>query len=645
VQQLIKTHLPILLLLAFTFVVFYPSINCEFTNWDDDWFILDNPLIRSLSLSNLKELFSSYYVLNYQPLTLLSFAIEYYFFQLNPQVFHFTNVLFHLLNVLLVFKFVQLISSDNSSDKKLSFIALVTAALFALHPMRVESVTWVSERKDVLYAFFFLLSIIQYVKYSQRIEDNSNGMKNYYLALFFFVLSCLAKGMAVSLSLVLLLIDYLLKRKFNRAVFLDKVPFFVISILFGLLAVFATHNEEQVLSYDLYSFGERLQFAGYGFFLYLYKLILPINLSALYPYPNFASGSFPFYYWIYLIGSIAITCIVIYFAYRLNSRKIIFGFGLFVLTIIMVLQLMPVNIGIAADRYTYLPYLGLFYLVGEGCNFAGRKFGFINKSQFQLSSFKNVLLPAVIILLLFVLAFLTHNRIKIWQNSISLTTDMINKYPNEYRVYFKRAEAKYKLNDSKGAIADYDMVIDLNPDHERAYNNRANAKHKLNDYRGALIDYDKALELKPDYANAYNGRGTLNFDLGKFKNAIVDYNEAILANPSFAQAYLNRGNVYAAANNFDQAKIDIDKSLKLNPNNPEALLMRGNTSVALQDYKEAVKYYDLALSLNPDNPEAYFNRGSCKYYLQDLQGACNDWNVALGLGHAPAGKLIQQVCK
>ncbi|MFH1321419.1 MAG: hypothetical protein ABII90_12315 [Bacteroidota bacterium] len=157
-----KTYLSLAILLAFTFFVFYPSLNCELTNWDDQKLIVNNHLVRSLSLSNLKELFGGLYWYNYQPLTILSFAIEYHFFRINPKVIHLTNILFHLLNVILVYIFIHSLSI-HSRDR--SVIALITATLFAIHPMRVESVTWATERKDVLYTFFFLLSLIKYIKY------------------------------------------------------------------------------------------------------------------------------------------------------------------------------------------------------------------------------------------------------------------------------------------------------------------------------------------------------------------------------------------------------------------------------------------------------------------------------------------------
>ncbi|MFH1321418.1 MAG: tetratricopeptide repeat protein, partial [Bacteroidota bacterium] len=282
--------------------------------------------------------------------------------------------------------------------------------------------------------------------------------------------------MAVSLSLTLILIDYLFIRKFNARVIVDKVPFFAISLVFGLIAIFATHTGEQTEIYYVYPILERIQFAGYGLLFYLYKLILPLNLSAFYPYPAYQPGSLPLYYWLYPLGAVIITGLVIY-SIR-HTRKIIFGFGFFIVTIIMVLQLVPTAITIVADRYSYIPYIGLFYLAGEGYAYlAGKKVCIIHLGSL-LGNLKYIQILAFSIFIVF--SFLSYNRIKVWQNSIVLWTDVIEKYPNT-SAYNNRGYAKDRLNDYDEALKDYNSAIQINPNVPIVYVNRGNCKVNLKD--------------------------------------------------------------------------------------------------------------------------------------------------------------------
>ena len=250
-----------------------------------------------------------------------------------------------------------------------------------------------------------------------------NKASYYLLALLFFFLSCLSKGMAVSLSLTLIFIDYLLVRKFNAKAVMDKIPFFALSLIFGLIVTLAYNVNVQTANIELPSFTEKIRFAGFGLLFYVYKLILPYNLSAFYPYPAYQFVDLQFYYWIFPLLVIVVTGMVVYS--RKFTRKIIFGFGFFVATIVLVLQLFPTNRAIVADHYTYIPYIGFFYLAGEG-------FSYLTSSG--RSSFFHYRKPIIVIgiTVFLIFSFLTNNRIKVWQNSLSLWNDAMEKYPNEF---------------------------------------------------------------------------------------------------------------------------------------------------------------------------------------------------------------------
>ena len=618
-----KDFLLLSLLLILTFVVFIPAIRCGLTNWDDPKSIIENNHIRSLSFDSIREMFGSIYFSNYQPVANLSYAIEYYFFGLNPFVFHLTNLLIHLINVFLVFYFIKLIS-------KKSNVALLTAALFAIHPLRVESVVWATERKDVLYAFFFLMALINYVKYL-----NSDFQFRYYiLALFLFLFSCMSKGMGISLSPVLFLVDYLLVRKFNSRLFTEKIPFFMISIAFGLVSAFAIRVEENIHVENFYTFYERIQFAGYAFLWYFYKLIAPFHLSSYYPFSDYRSGSLPLYYWLFPLFSVMITVLVVYASVKF-SRKLLFAFGFFTITVFVVLQLWPYGIVLVADRYSYVSSIGLFYLAGEMYHY-----GIHNKRYGWLK----YVFPLFAIALICFFSIITYQRIAVWKNSITLWNSVIEEYPHEFRAYFLRGNARYSDKDMTGAIADYEKAIQLNPNYYDLYNNLGNAKRKMAKFDEALLNYDSSIRLKPTYSGAYCNRGAVKFDLQNYDSALKDFDKAIELDSSNAQAYLNRANVMAVMNKYAEAIDNINKTIHYNPYLSEAYLMRANLNALQKNYEMAIEDYNKTIVLDAANSEAYFNRGVSQLYLKNYGVACEDWKKALDLGNANSAVMIQKYC-
>jgi len=606
----------LLCLLVVTFLAFYPSIHCGLLNWDDNWMVRDNALIKSLSPSNLYNIFfGEIFMLNYMPLVFLTFAIEYFFFGINPLVFHLTNVLLHLVNVWLVFTFISQIAegtragiknpSSQNQDKVVYLIAFIAAALFAIHPLRVESVTWISTRKDVLYTCFYLLSLNQYMKYIKGNNENTRLVQPYFLSMLFFLLSCASKGMAVTLSLMLPLIDYLMMRGISKKVILEKVPFLVVSIAFGLIAVFATHTELQIEAYGYYSFFDRIQFASYGFLFYLWKFILPIDLSAFYPYPSYVPGSLPNYYWLFTLICIVIASGTIYSIKK--TRKLVFGMGFFFFGLVFVLQLVPVSNSIVADRYSYLSSIGLCYLAAEG--FAKLIPGIGDK----LNGINRRIKGVHIALLLFVMAILfvlTQQRIKVWVNSVTLWSDVIEKYPGYTTAYLSRGNAKYYFKQYEEAIHDFDVAIQQSPNDFRIFNSRGAAKKKLGDYEGAIDDYKKAIAVNPEYDVAYSNIGVVKFDQKKFVESMLFFNKAI----------------------------------ELNARNAEHHIFRGKVSFVLGDYGDAIRDYDQSIELNPYIAEAYYFRGNTRFFMIDYTGACADWHKAVDLGSKKAAESIEKHC-
>ena len=468
---------PALLVSVVCAMAFAPSMSDQLTNWDDDGFVTNNLAIRSLAPENIGHMFTdTHYRGNYYPLTQLSYAVEYHFFQTSPEVYHFDNILLHTVNSVLVLGLIFLISGKVE-------VALIAALLFAVHPLRVESVTWVSERKDVLYALFFISSLISYVLYLKKPKE----LKFYLLALGLFLLSVLSKGMAVSLPLALILLDFLKGRKITRRALIDKIPFFAISVIFGYVAVHAQKASGSVEGLAGFSIVNKLLYASYALVFYLEKTVLPFKLSAIYPYPDSISPLYP----------LAIICLALCVAYSLKrTKKIFFGTAFFFFTIVFVLQILAVGKFIAADRYTYIPLIGVFYLYGEG--FSAwvawrRKRGHRNLGLYYLA----------LGLLIASFAKLTYERTQVWHDSYTLMSDVLKQYPNSVDARINRALV---TDDGNAAIADYTVAIEHDPSRTVAYNNRGLLHYNRGEFAKAIQDYDAGIRGDPSYSNLYFNR-------------------------------------------------------------------------------------------------------------------------------------------
>jgi Tfp pilus assembly protein PilF len=527
------------LILIITFAAFYPCLKNGFTNWDDDLYVTNNPVIKSFSPQNIKQVFTSFFVGNYQPVTMLSYLFEYQFIQLNPFGYHLTNLILHLLNCLLVFWLIYILTGSIS-------VSWITAILFSLHPLHVESVAWVSERKDVLYALFFLAGIICYCYY---LRAKRRG-KYYFMSLILFIFSLLSKSMAMTLPLVLLLIDYLNNRKVNKRMFLDKVPFFILSFVFGALAVFGQYSGGFVrksISSGAFSI---LTVPSYSILFYLNKIFLPVNLSCFYP-QNWPGG---------MVSGLLYFCIlmVLFFGVIFSgkyTKKIVFG-SLFFLTVALpILQFIPIGETIVADRYVYLASIGVFYLFAEGYVWLYRK---KKPSRLQAG-----FLTLLFVLIVMILGALTQSRCRVWKDSVVLWNNALKDYPDAVTAYNNRGTELLARKEYNLADADFTKAIKINPNYSKAYYNRGVVYYEQNNFSPALLDFNKAIEINPGYFDAYYNRGLTYYQQNNFTQAIADFNKAIEINPGSAGVYNNRGVVYFLEKEYALAWADVHKAGKL----------------------------------------------------------------------------------
>ncbi len=597
--------IPIIILVLVTIICFSNSLNNDFTNWDDPGYVIDNPLVKSLSSGNIKEMFKTPVQGNYHPLTILSLALDYKVNQLNPFGYHFSNLLFHLLNVILAFVFVRMLTGR-------MLIAFIVALFFGIHPMHVESVSWISERKDVLYVLWYLASLCTWLF---MLRTQRNQTIYYSLTVIFFIFSLLSKAQAVTLPLVLLLIDYFKERKLSKKLILEKLPFFLIAIVMGVIALKAQKMSGAIAEMPAINLYERFLFASYAFIIYVYKLFLPFNLSTYYPYPEKTGNSFPTIFYIAPILLLGLIFIVV--KYFSKNKSFVFGFVFFILNIILLLQILPVGSSILSERYTYLAYIGLFFIIGY-------LFDKVWYSKVKNESKYKYLFAGGIFLFAIFLSVNTVARNKVWKNSETLWTDVLNQFPRVVIALCDRGNY-YKAKDKEDlAFADFDRALQINPDHVETLINRAEIYRLRGQLELSLADCNRAINVNPKYNGAYVNRGIVYCMTSRLDDAMMDFNKAALLDPNFSSTYCDRGNLYDMKGMLDSAIIDYTKAIQLKPDYAEAFYNRGKTYFRKQEFDAALNDFNAALKIRKNYFGVYFYRSKVYKARKDYQNALND---------------------
>lgn len=600
---------------AFIAVIIYlPALQNEFINWDDDIYVYENRNIRSLNLTFLKWIFTTFHAHNWHPLTWVSHAIDYSIWGLDPTGHHLTNILFHGMNtfliVILVFKLMEsakakkLILYTPEQKKqfwiKASIVSIVTGFLFGVHPIHVESVAWVSERKDVLFAFFFLLSLLSYFKYTSC-ELQKKKILYYFLCLIFFIFALMSKPMAVTLPFVLIILDfYPIERlhigsdlKSIRKIIGEKTPFIILSIVSSILTISA-----QQLLIKEHPLGIRLLVSVKATFSYLVKIIFPIHLAPLYPYPRNIS----FWSLEYIGSFVIVICITAFCIFLLRKQRVYVSvWAFYIVTLLPVLGIVHVGKQAAADRYMYLPSLSLFIMAGLLVAWA---WGETSLKKRYLNA-RRLLIVITIILTFFVLSLLTLKQIAIWKNSIALLTYELEKFPNFQDAYTIRGITYIEIGNYQKAIKDFNKSIQINPDYASVYHYRGKAYEKLGNYQKAIQDFSRVIELLPHKAEAYNNRGLSYKNLGYYQKAIKDFDSAVKLEPRYFEAYNNRGSIHATTGNYKEAIRDFDMAIELNPKAADVYVNRGMLYLNLGSDLQAIKDFQNAARLSDKQAQHY----------------------------------------
>lgn len=507
-----------------TLVVYLPALGNSFVEWDDYVYIVNNPVIRRIDLSFFQFVFTTPINSNWHPLTTLSWALDYSIWGLDSWGFHLSSVILHSLNTVTAAALTTLVlaryTGTDYAEKRNLFAGAVAALLFGLHPYHVESVAWVSERKDLLCQLFYFFSVISYLKYANQTSLN----RFYYAASFvFFGLALMSKPMAVSLPLVLLLLDFTLpSNRPVKRIILEKFPFAALSIVSSIITILAQKTGDTVVTLEEISFLERVAVAIRACAFYLYKTILPFGLSPYYPFtPKAQLFNIVFFLSLLLFVGICAYCCMVF----KKRRYVLSTWLFFLITLAPVIGIVQVGGQAAADRYTYLPSMGIFILAGA---LAARLF-YDNRLKLYVSLF--------LIFMTASLSYMTIKQIPVWKNTVSLWSKVIEEYPDRVGL---------------------------------AYSNRGVLYGAAGKYEEALSDHGKALLLRPGYWMTYYNRALVLSQLGRNAEAVDDLTRAISLNPDAPDAYNNRGIAYAKLGDFEAAISDLKKSIELDPDNQSA---------------------------------------------------------------------------
>jgi len=603
---------PLLIVLAVTLIVFIPSLSNDFVNWDDDVNIIENVNLEKFNWESIKNIFhpvEGHVIGNYNPLTIFTFAIEKHLVGLDATLYHVNNLILHLLCTFLVYRLMLLLRLSPMA-------AMLVALFFGIHPMRVESVAWITERKDVLFGAFYLGALCLYARY---VAEGLKNKKLVWIVLGLFVFSLLSKIQAVALPLTMLAVDYYFKRPLNFKLIIEKIPFFALSLFFGLLGIYTLSLQGSLaMADDLtnYSFFDRLLIGAYSWIVYLIKVVVPYKMVALYPYPKFLTWQF------YVAPFIALGTVgAAFWAYKKEMTGIVFGFLVFFFNVVFMLQILGAGQGFIADRFTYIPYLGLFFMVGY-------YYDELNKKDVKKAN----TLKYVSFAFLAVYAFLSFQQIKTWKNGETLWTHAINNLEATTLPYGNRGFYFRERKEYQKALVDYNSAIQLNSSKGELYNSRGKTYFDMNNVQPAIEDYRRAIALDNTKAEFHVNLGAALGAHGNIPAALQALNAGVAADPEFANAYLNRSLAYSQQGQFPEALKDVTAYLKLKPYNSEMWYEKGLLNRILGKNPESIQSFTQALQLDSSRGEFFYQRGRTYAGMNQPDAAKRDLLQAQQMG-------------
>jgi len=603
--------------------IFGQTLGHEFVEYDDDDYVYENPPItRGLNPQTILWAFTHVHSGNWHPLTTLTHMFDCQVYGLHPWGHHLGNVLLHSAAAILLFLVMRRMTSALWPS---AFIA----AIFAVHPLHVESVAWVSERKDLLSGVFFMLTLMAYCRY---VRTNGSGSERsffflrspaYWLVLLFFAMGLMSKPMLVTLPLVLLLLDWWPLRRFTidnarstlASLVREKIPFLLLSAVSCVATMWA--QTEAINSLERISFPSRVSNALVSYAAYLWQMVYPVDLTVLYPHPG---NHVP----LWMVGLSALALLAISAGILAGSRKhpyLLMGWLWYLGMLVPVSGLVQVGAQARADRYTYLPQIGLYIVMAWGAVDLCRSW-----------RYRRALLGAGAAAILASLLVLAHGQTRYWKDTVSLMTHTIACTSNNSIAQGILGNSLVNRGKLPEAIQYLEQsLLQASSKSPEAHNNLGLALAHQGRLPEAIQHYERALELKPNYAEAHNNLGSAVADEGKLSEAIQHYQRALQLKPEYADAYNNLGLALARQGNLAEAIQQYQQALEIKPYYAEAYNNIGLVLAAQGKPSDAIQQYERALQFKPEYAEAHNNLGLVLARQGKLPEAVQQYERALQL--------------
>ena len=602
-----------LLVVVLTCATFLPALWNDFVNWDDDRNLIDNLSYRGLGWQQLSWMFSTFHEGHYQPLSWLTFGLDYLIWGMNPVGYHLTSLVLHGANAVL-FYFVArrllgaaLPQATSAENWRLSVGAGLTALLFSIHPLRVESVAWATERRDVLSAWFFLGAIYFYLR-SHAAEHDQARRRWMTGAIVVYALSLFSKATAMTLPIVLLWLDiYPLKRlrlawpvNFTpvlRHILSEKLPFFLLAILFAVIALFAQQNTGALRPVENYFVTYRLGQAFYGLYFYLWKTLLPVSLSPLYELP------YDFDMWtpVFLAcGAAAVVLSALLYLLRQRWPAALACWAYYLVVVAPVLGVAQSGPQLVADRYSYLSCLSWALLAG------GVFYLCLNPSRDRSDrAVRSVLVPLFASAVLMILGVLTWKQSQVWRDSKTLWRHAIAVGSDSAIARYNLARRSELEGDLPDSIEHYRRAISINPTMADAHHNLARLLAKQGKPDEAIAHYREALKFKPNDAETHNNLALLFASKGELEASLAEFRRAMVIDPKFAKPYFNLGRLFVHGGELEKAIEHFHQALKLAPDGAEIHAALGDAYVRSGIIDGAVVHFEAAVKLKPELVDAH----------------------------------------
>jgi len=587
--QLRNTHtLVSLFLVIITTAVYWPVGRYGFFKYDDAAYVSKNSNVETgLTLKGAAWAFSSFHAANWHPLTWLSHMMDVELYGLNPGAHHLTNLILHILNTLLLFHLFRRMTETLWQS---AFVAVV----FALHPLHVESVAWIAERKDVLSTFFGFLTVMSYIRYLKR-----RGAMQYLMVVLFFALGLMAKPMLMTLPIILLLLDYwplgrfefdgspsirnAMCRHANSRLVFEKIPLLILSAASSIVTIFAQKQADAIKSLYSFSIHERIANCLLSYIRYIAKTLWPSNLAFQYPY----SHDIPMWQALgalLLLGSISMWVV----KYSGKYPYLFSGWAWYLVTLIPVIGLVQVGVQAMADRYTYIPMIGLSVVIAWGV------------PELLRRRHQRILLTTGIVLVTIFLSAMAIKQVRYWENSITLFNHSLRVTQNNYQAHLDVADAFAEENRIENAIDHYKIALQIMPDFAEAHNKLGVALARKGEIDQAISHYREAIRLSTNYPKAQNNLGTALIYKGRLDEAIAHYTQSVLMDPACAATHNNLGLALLRQGRIDRAVRHFQQAVQNEPGNRSAKENLRRAQSLLRAIDEALNNLEEALIADPE---------------------------------------------